>query len=588
MAGPSSSAGALSPAEAIGAQELRQRTNGGRGVTIGVLEGPPQLSHPCLAGADITVIEPWWLPPTLPIDITVDHGTYVASVLFGQPGTAVEGLTPAARGVFVATSRDEATLLDPLNVARGIETLLEHGADVILVCVAHPTISDDVAWPVKRAIEAAAAAGVLVVAGAGNDEGRCRNALAVLPQVLVVGAHRNDGVMFKFSNWGTAYRGHGIVAPGDAVLGATPDGGTAPHKGTSISIALMAGVAALLISARQQAGLGKDPLAVGQALLRTARPCGPSDSHGRPERCLDGKLDLPAATSRALTGGQVLPSAARPPDPRPSRQPVYALGALGYDFGTEARRDTFKQLMPPVRAGVPANPYDPRQMIGYLHQQPSEAHALIWTLNLDLTPVYAVEPVGGYAPEVHTLLVQFLARQLAPMSEDGFAERISVPGMPAGRTVQLLSGQVLPVLEITGSRGLYAWSVPALARALGRPGGPHGDALQDAVADFLQRVYHDLRNLGSTPRERALNFAATNAVQARDVLAEALQDGMALHDIEVSESPYGRFGSDVCDVRLRFFDPRNSRRAKRVYRYTIDVTDVMPVTISPTRTWIEA
>jgi hypothetical protein len=27
---------------------------------------------------------------------------------------------------------------------------------------------------------------------------------------------------------------------------------------------------------------------------------------------------------------------------------VYALGTIGYDFGNEARRDTFKQLMPAV------------------------------------------------------------------------------------------------------------------------------------------------------------------------------------------------------------------------------------------------
>jgi hypothetical protein len=39
---------------------------------------------------------------------------------------------------------------------------------------------------------------------------------------------------------------------------------------------------------------------------------------------------------------------------------VYALGTLGYDFGTEARRDTFKQLMPPFtydQTAVPGNPF---------------------------------------------------------------------------------------------------------------------------------------------------------------------------------------------------------------------------------------
>ena len=47
---------------------------------------------------------------------------------------------------------------------------------------------------------------------------------------------------------------------------------------------------------------------------------------------------------------------------------VYALGTIGYDFGNEARRDTFKQLMPAVnmdRAIIPANPYDSQQMVNY-------------------------------------------------------------------------------------------------------------------------------------------------------------------------------------------------------------------------------
>ena len=42
---------------------------------------------------------------------------------------------------------------------------------------------------------------------------------------------------------------------------------------------------------------------------------------------------------------QITPSQA--PSDLASSQLAYALGTLGYDFGSEARRDTFKQLMPP-------------------------------------------------------------------------------------------------------------------------------------------------------------------------------------------------------------------------------------------------
>ncbi|MEZ7129062.1 PatA/PatG family cyanobactin maturation protease [Nonomuraea sp. AD125B] len=314
---------------------------------------------------------------------------------------------------------------------------------------------------------------------------------------------------------------------------------------------------------------------------------------------------VPSAAAGDERAGVTVSADAAGPAPR---RLVYALGTLGYDFGTEARRDTFKQLMPPVEVegiSLPANPYDPRQMVDYLRESPSEARPLIWTLNLDLTPIYAIEPVGGYGPGVYDRLVEFLDRQQKADDDPDFVDRVSVPGMLPGRTVRLFNGQHVPVIEINLTRGLYGWSVASLADALvadcgvpehnqrtSRSDGRHDHdddgRLADAVADFLQRIYYDLRNFGATSRDRALNFAATNAVQARETLKEALGRGMALQDIETEKSPYGRPDSDCWDVKLRFFDPENGKRAKRVYRFTIDVKDVLPVTLGPVRSWPEA
>lgn len=60
-----------------------------------------------------------------------EHGTHVASILFGQPGTAVEGICPRARGVIIPVY-DAATGSAPqLEVARAIELAIEEGADII-------------------------------------------------------------------------------------------------------------------------------------------------------------------------------------------------------------------------------------------------------------------------------------------------------------------------------------------------------------------------------------------------------------------------------------------------------------------------
>jgi cyanobactin maturation PatA/PatG family protease len=272
---------------------------------------------------------------------------------------------------------------------------------------------------------------------------------------------------------------------------------------------------------------------------------------------------------------------------------VYALGTLGYDFGTEARRDTFKQLMPGVNIDgtlVPANPYDARQMVDYLGENLSEAQALIWTLNIELTPVYAIEPVGAFAADIYETLQLILAGQVEPENSEDYIERASIPGKLTDRTVKLFSGQVVPVISVQNTRGMYGWKVNTLvSSALQTVGSEAGEGnsegMRRSLGSFLKRIYFDLRNLGQTSRDRALNFAATNAFQAASTFAFAVARGMELDSIEVEKSPFCRLDSDCWDVKLKFFDPENSRRAKKVFRFTIDVRDPMPVTLGEVRSW---
>jgi PatG C-terminal len=68
-------------------------------------------------------------------------------------------------------------------------------------------------------------------------------------------------------------------------------------------------------------------------------------------------------------------------------------------------------------------------------------------------------------------------------------------------------------------------------------------------------------------------------------LRQATAQGMILDRINVDRSPFCRMDSDCWDVQLTFFDPENNRRARRVYRFTIDVSDAMPVTVGDVRSW---
>jgi hypothetical protein len=155
-------------------------------------------------------------------------------------------------------------------------------------------------------------------------------------------------------------------------------------------------------------------------------------------------------------------------------------------------------------------------------------------------------------------------------------------------------GEVVPVI-VPDLRGMYSWSTAALVEAVAGPApapeAPEAEKQAHAgqragVENFLQRVYHELRNLGLLPRDRALNFAATNAFEVARIYQAAIKEKMELESINVLASPISRPGSDCWDVEVYFFYPeRQVQTVRRVHRFTVDVSDTVPVTIGTTRSW---
>ncbi len=636
-----------------GLKELQKQTKGTAEITVAILDGVVDTDHPCFNGADLTR-----LPTLVQHQATAGqmstHGTHIASLIFGQPKTEIEGIAPQCRGLLVPVFSDDNRKLSQLDLARAIEQAAENGAKVINISGGALTDMGEAEDWLIRAVEMCNQRNILLVAAAGNDGCECLQVPAALPAVLAVGAVDARGHPLDFSNWGETYQSQGILAPGENILGAKPGGGTVQLSGTSFAAPIVAGVAALLLSLQVQRGETPNPHAVREAILKSALPCQYADSENEP-KCLAGvlnisgaikqltgetmsesvetqatveasgcgcggtpetpeaerqKLELSAATSAPVIPVAPIPNPVitsqgvsmpettnKPVTPSQAAEPaggiVYAIGTLGYDFGSEARRDTFKQLMPTAVIGgieVPSNPYDARQIVDYLADNLSEAKSLIWTLNLELTPVYAIEPLGSFSREVYAALQELLSGQVQAEDSPEYIQRVSIPGRITGRTVRLFSGQVVPVIEPDSPRGIYGWHVNTLVSAAIEAVGAEQTEAQESqmrrtLSSFLNRIYYDLRNLGQTSQDRALNFAATNAFQAAQTFSEAVGAGMELDSINVSKSPFCRLDSDCWDVQLKFFDPENSRRARKVFRFTIDVSDLIPVTLGEVRSW---
>jgi cyanobactin maturation PatA/PatG family protease len=150
----------------------------------------------------------------------------------------------------------------------------------------------------------------------------------------------------------------------------------------------------------------------------------------------------------------------------------------------------------------------------------------------------------------------------------------------------LFSGQVVPVIQPENERGIYGWKINSIINAaLEQVPTEQRDSVVRTLQSFLSRIYYDFRNLGTTSQDRAINFAATNLIQTAQTASQAIESGFELDTITVEKSPFCRLDSDCWDIKLKFFDPENSRRARRVFRYTIDVSDIFPVTLGEVKQW---
>jgi hypothetical protein len=82
-----------------------------------------------------------------------------------------------------------------------------------------------------------------------------------------------------------------------------------------------------------------------------------------------------------------------------------------------------------------------------------------------------------------------------------------------------------------------------------------------------------------------LNFAVTNGYQVAAAFLDAMGDGLQCMTYSLAYSPFARVGGNCWDVILRFNDPVVIERASREYRMTVDIADVMPVTVGRLRRW---
>jgi len=281
---------------AIGADRVWDELGAnGQGIVVGESDSGVQGDHPALRDAyrgsgghdDYNWLDPWF-GTHVPTDVG-GHGTHTTGSILGRGGI---GVAPGAQ--WIGCVNLGRNLGNPAYYLDCMQFMLApypqagdpfkdgdpaRAAHVLNNSWGCPPIEGCDAEVLGPAVRALRAAGIFVVASAGNEGPRCGSVsdpIAIYDTALSVGAIDRSGDLASFSSRGPVTVDGSdrikpdIVAPGVDVLSALPGGTYGENSGTSMAGPHVAGVVALMWSAQ--------PKLIGnidrteQILTETARP----------------------------------------------------------------------------------------------------------------------------------------------------------------------------------------------------------------------------------------------------------------------------------------------------------------------------
>lgn len=280
----------------IGADRVwRELGVNGQGIIIGQSDSGVDGAHPELSAAYLGAsgdnryhwYDPW-NGTTTPTDFG-GHGTHTLATIVGKhvgvaPGARWIGCVNLARNLGNPAFYLDCMQFNFAPFPPGGDPLRDGrpdlGANILNNSWGCPPLEGCDANALRPAVDALEAAGVFVVASAGNEGmGGCstvKDPIAIYPDVYSVGAINQAGELTDFSSVGpVTVDGSGrvkpdIVAPGEDVLSAFPGSTYSTLSGTSMAGPHVAGVVALMWSANPK--LIGDVARTRQIIDQTASP----------------------------------------------------------------------------------------------------------------------------------------------------------------------------------------------------------------------------------------------------------------------------------------------------------------------------
>ncbi len=141
---------------------------------------------------------------------------------------------------------DDVTIISAIDYAAGLQDSPSTGKIVINMSLGQGT---PCGAPLQLAADNAAGRGLVLTASAGNSPAGVDSPANCLNVIPVGATDINDNIA-AFSARGSEMQARGVTAPGVSIFTAAPGPGYTYESGTSLAAPLVAGLAALIISAR--------------------------------------------------------------------------------------------------------------------------------------------------------------------------------------------------------------------------------------------------------------------------------------------------------------------------------------------------
>lgn len=241
-----------------------QRPRQGRGVHVFVVDTGVRTSHGDFGGRAVATLD---MTSGEPVECGADvacaddfqgHGTHCAGIVGGRTYGVASEATVHSMKVFAASEAPFSWSYAALN---WIGSVGQRPAVASMSLGGEGKLE-----AMKEAVDAAVAAGVTLVAAAGNfDADSCGYSPAFVPSAITVGATTQSDARWSFSNFGPCVD---IWAPGIDITsaGSFSDDQTKVKSGSSMACPHVSGGAALLLEANPQLS----PAEVRQQLLDSA------------------------------------------------------------------------------------------------------------------------------------------------------------------------------------------------------------------------------------------------------------------------------------------------------------------------------